>query len=140
MAFGKKSKQEKLIEEIEAKASPAHKTLFLFLDKVVQAVRTDVANFVPSIGNKSMSDIDAQAKTLINELQSSREFITLMKEPERKLEVSPIFKELNKIRPTRWDAEAFFAVQLIQGKAKFIKEDGNNADLVRKINSVFKWN
>ena len=63
-----------------------------------------------------------------------------MKETERKIEVSPIFKELNKIRPTRWDAEAFFAVQTIQGKAKFIKEDPKNGELVSKVNSVFKWN
>jgi hypothetical protein len=59
---------------------------------------------------------------------------------DRKIEMKPIFTELRKVKPTKWDKEAYFSLNFIEGKVAAIRADEKNKELINKVESIFKWN
>ena len=143
----KLSKKEEKLKKEEAefkakvmKAQKEQRITFILLDLLLDAIQNDIDNFVPSIGSYSMSDIDKKAKDFLDKLFNSREVKVLYKDKERKLEIKPVFYELRKKKPTKWETEAYTAYNIVRGKAKAIRNMPEEAALVKQVEQIFKWN
>jgi hypothetical protein len=65
---------------------------------------------------------------------------SIFKDKDRKIEFKPVMAGLRKIKPTKWSTEAFFSVNVIEEKAKAIRADETNKELIQKIENIFRWN
>lgn len=136
--FGKKEEKQEVLKFKELKiANKNYVPIMLVLDAIIEGIIQETINFENS--NKTMTDIDLQAKEAIKNVQNSREFAALMKDQERKVELKESILQLSKTRATRWEAQAFFAIQMIQEKAKFLKRSPVNKDIVETISKAKVW-
>lgn len=138
--MSRKNKKLKSIEkEVIFEANKNYIPTILVLDELIESVITELKNFVPSVGNKTLSDIDNNAKEIIKSVQNSREFANLMKDKERKIELKEAVLQLSKVRATKWESQAFFGLQMIRSKAAFLKSDFKNYTTVKKIKQARIW-
>lgn len=98
-------RKQKKIEQIESivneEANKNYVPVILTMNKIIAAVKEELVNFVPSVGTKTLADIDSRAKELIKKIQNSKEFAELMKDKERKTELKEPVLLLSRTRATR---------------------------------------
>ena len=136
----KLSKEEMEFQDSIEKTKELQRIVVLLLDLLISSVNKDKDNFDPLLTKKTMSDIDKEAKKLLDTLSSSMELKTLLKDNERKIELKSLIDQLKSVKPTRWSRDAYFACNVITEKAKFINEDEENKEIIAKVNKIFKWN
>ena len=122
------------------KTETEQRITIILLDLLIKAVEKDVENFVPSIGTKSISQIDKQAKDMFEKLYNSKEVLAMFKDKERKTEMKPILDDLRSNKPTKWSTDAYFGYNAVKGKATAIRQMDENKELISKIENLFKWN
>ncbi|BDV03370.1 MAG: hypothetical protein HPPSJP_0910 [Candidatus Hepatoplasma scabrum] len=111
-------------------------TLYILLEDVTK----DVKNFKPSIGTKSIGDINSSALKIIKNLNNSKEVKEIYLITERENEIRPILEELKKVKPIKWEDQAFFAVNVIRNKAQsLLINNKQNQKLLEEIRSEFKY-
>jgi hypothetical protein len=72
--------------------------IYLLLDRLINKTDSDLLNFDPVM--MSMSDLNASAITILQAINKSEELKEVYETPEKKLELSPLLKELNSVKPT----------------------------------------
>ncbi len=132
----KKDRMEKLIENDKRKKlmssiSNDRIALFSFLNKTIEDLDKEVKNFQPSVGTKSLGDINKEAQNKIKKLASSNQLIDIYKSDDYKNEIKPIIDLLVKVKPSNWFKEASFAIGLI--KAKF---EALNKNAIKEYNKI----
>lgn len=144
--FGsKKDKQKQQIDLMKKKKDDkvskenSIKVIFkLFL--LVDIVSKDLKNFKPSIGIKSIGDINNSALQVIKNLYNSEEVKKIYLIPERENELKPILEELKKVKPAKWEEQAFFSVNVIRNKAEsLLHSNKKNQKLFKEIKREFKY-
>ncbi len=133
----KKDEMEKLIEndkrkKIRNEVEIDRVQLFSSLNETVSALVKEVNDFKPSIGTKSLGDINREAIDKIKEIKNSRALNQIYQSPDYKTEIKPIIDELAKVKPSNWTKEATFAIGLIEAKFKSISSKKENTDLIKK--------
>lgn len=129
----KKKKDNKVSKEDSIKIIL---TLYVLLDFVSK----DLKNFKPSIGTKSIGDINNSALKIIKNLNSSKEIKNIYLITERENEIKPILEELKKVKPAKWESQAFFSVNVIRNKAEsLLINNKKNQKLFKEIQNEFKY-
>lgn len=139
----RRDKNEKLVEndkikKIRQSAEENRIAIFVTLDRLINELKKDLKDFKPSVGTKSLGDINNDASSIIKKIAGSKELKEVYASEDFKLELKPIIDELNKSKPSTWDKEALFALSIIPAKLKAIKADKKNAPLI-KLGEKKKW-
>ncbi len=135
----KKDKLEKLVEndkrkKIRNQASQDRIALFTRLNDIANKLEAELKDFKPSVGMKSLGDINKEATSVIKHIHSSKMLKGIYKSEDFKNEIMPIVEELYKIKPSKWVQEASTALSLIHHKYKSIEaREENKADIERGL-------
>lgn len=141
----KKDKIEKLIEndkrkKIRTKATADRIALFSYLHELTMGIKKEVENFQPSIGTKSLGDINREANARMKDLADSKALKGIYLSEDFKVEIKPIVDELVKVKPSNWAKEASFAINLVEAKYKAIEHTKeNDADIARGKDLLNLW-
>ena len=117
------------------------------LKTTIISLEKELKNFKPSIGIKSMSDINKEASDTVKAIKSSQEYMKLSQSEELKNNIVPIVEELLAERPNNWSTKCSFAINQIMNKAdvlqKAITDKHQKEDLIanqpKKKKISFKW-
>lgn len=139
----KKDKNEKLIENDKRRkirtASESNRIiLFISLNETIEILNKELSEFKPSIGTKSLGDINKSASDIIKKIIDSKELKEIYALEDFKNEIKPILSDLNKNKPSTWKDEAWFALTLVQEKSKAIVSSGVFLEEI-KLGKEFKW-
>ncbi len=107
----------------------AYEDIYIDLYKSILDLDDQLKNFKPSIGTKSISQINNEFAEKIKDLINSDKLKDLYLIVERKEEFEPIIKQLHNTQPKKWQNDAYFAYNVIKEKGKFLlekKEQENN--------------
>ncbi|NQX83548.1 MAG: hypothetical protein HRS50_02455 [Mycoplasmataceae bacterium] len=140
----KKDKNEKLVEndkrrKLRIKSESNRIIIFVSLNETIKILEKELKLFKPSVGIRSLGDINKEASTIIKKIISSKELSEVYVSEDFKNELKPILTELNKSKPSTWNKDATFALSLIKAKTKsiiFKKENISDA----KLGKTKKWN
>lgn len=142
----KKDKQEKLIDndkkrKISSNAEKSRIIIFISLNKMIQELEKEIKNFVPSVGIKSLGDINKDYSTRIKNIQSSKELEEVFEDPNYKLEMKDAIKKLSEVKPSLWwkNSDIQFSFNVINAKTNVIVDNKKNEKYVKEGNNK-KWN
>ncbi len=142
----KKDKQERLIEndkkrKISSKAERSRIIIFISLDKLIKDINKELKNFVPSIGIKSLGDINREYSNKIKNIQNSVDLKNVYDDPDYKLEINNVVNNLSKCKPSSWEKniDVQFSINLIKAKANVLKKNEKYNEYVKEGNNK-KWN
>ncbi len=121
----KKEKTEKNVRIFEYNennelSKKAYEDIYISLYKSILDLEQQLKNFKPSVGTKSISQINNEFSSSIKDLVNSKKLKDLYLISERREEFEPVIKELEKIQPKKWQNEAYFAYNIIKEKGKFL--------------------
>lgn len=131
----KKDKNEKLIEnskrkKIRVSAETNRIIIFISLNEAFKNLEKELKDFKPSIGIKSLGDINKEYGNIVKSILQSSEFKEVCYSEDYSNEMKPIIKELNSNKPSTWSKEATFALGLVNAKVKsLIKNTENKKDI-----------
>ncbi len=139
----KKDKIEKLIEndkrkKIRTQAISDRIALFSALHEITQATAKEVAEFQPSIGIRSLGDINKDAHKKIKAIAHSKALKGIYLSEDFKIEIKPIIDELNKVKPSNWTKEASFSLSLVEAKYKAIEHTVENDEDIKRGKEI-EW-
>ncbi len=141
----RKDKKEKQVEMFQRKeddelSKESYEYVYIKLYETILKLNDELKNFKPSVGIKSMSQINQEAQDVIDEILNSDELKKLYLVEERKEEIKPLIDELKSVQPKRWEQDAFFAWNVIMAKGKNIvdskSENKSNEELVEKNEEI----
>ncbi len=139
----KKDRIEKLIEndkrrKLRETATSDRVALFSALNDVALKLEAELKDFKPSVGMKSLGDINREASDLIKSIHSSKMLKGIYKSDDFKNEIKPIVDELYKVKPSNWTKEAMFSLNLIHAKYKSLaSKEENKEDIKRGL--TLEW-
>ncbi len=140
----KKDKIEKMIEndkrkKIRSQASADRIALFASLNQLVNNLEKEIEDFKPSVGTKSLGDINREASEKIKKIIKSDSLKTIYLSDDYRLEIRPIMDLLSTTKPSNWNKEASFATGLVKAKFDAISK---LADTQEDINRglELEWN
>ncbi len=85
----------------ELKAADTNRVLiFSSLNKIIIDLNEELKNFKPSVGTKSLGQINTDCAKKIKNLTNSKEVKEIFVFEDYKLELKPILEELNKVKPS----------------------------------------
>ncbi len=133
----KKDKIEKLIEndkrkKIRTQATSDRIALFSALHEITQNTAAEVRDFQPSIGIKSLGDINKEAHKKVKDIAHSKALKGIYLSPDFKIEIKPIIDELVKTKPSNWEKEASFSLSLVEAKYKAIEHTVENDEDIKR--------
>ncbi len=139
----RKDAMEKLIENDKRKKLRNSITddrimLFSYLNETIETLKKEVEEFKPSVGIKSLGDINKEASEKIKSISNSKSLNQIYMSDDFKTEIKPIIDELLKVKPSNWTKEANFALGLVEAKFKSISSKKENKDLINK-GKDHKW-
>ncbi|BDU67479.1 MAG: hypothetical protein TYPL_1320 [Candidatus Tyloplasma litorale] len=140
----KKDKNEKLLENDKRKkartqAENSRMVIFGSLMESIKRLEKDLEEFKPSVGIKSLGDINREFSNIIKNIKSSEEINSVYKSEDFKTELKQIIDELDNSKPSNWSKEASFSIGLIKAKVDaFYKNEENKKGLEEGKNK--KWN
>ncbi|BDV02298.1 MAG: hypothetical protein HPAVJP_1870 [Candidatus Hepatoplasma vulgare] len=108
-----------------------HIELYLKLYFLIEDLEKRIKFFDPLTGIYSIGDINRNFSQAILEIKNSADLKDVFLFEERKDEFKPIVDELSSIRPTKWESESIFAVNIIKAKSQFIVKDPKNIEYVK---------
>ncbi len=140
----KKDRNEKLIEnnkrkKLREEVEDLRIIFFVSLDKMIKKLEKDLKDFEPSIGIKSLGDINKEYSDFIKKIINSEEIKKIYMLEDYKTEIKQIIDSLSKNKPSNWYKNENFAINLIIAKAKSIKKINSNKELI-KLGENKKWN
>lgn len=113
--------------------------IFVSLNKLIGDLQKELDDFKPSIGLKSLGQINKEYGDQVKALSKSKELKNVFQSQDFKLELSEAIQSLLKTKPSNWTKKASFAVNIISQKSKSLKSDSNNKSLVNDGEKK-KWN
>ncbi len=129
----RKDKAKRRIDQLQIKegqeaSEKKYIDVYLKLNEIVNRLEEYLKDFKPSIGMKSMKQINDEISFEIEEIINSEDLKEVYFVEERKQELKPVLDELKKSKPSKWELEAFFAINLIKAKAKSLEIVNSNLD------------
>ena len=123
-----KDKRQRQVDFVEKReneefSSTSHKKIYVDLYLDIMKLEEDLKNFKPSIGVKTISQINKDYHDNIKEILKSDELKEVYLIESRKEELQPILAELLSKKPVKWKSEAFFSYNLIMAKGVFFHEE-----------------
>ena len=119
----KKDKQERLIDNdkkrtTSSKAEKSRVIVFVSLEKMINDLSNELKDFVPSIGIKSLGDINKEYSHKIKKIQHSKELKEVYDDPDYKIELKHAIGSLSKHKPSSWskNSDVQFSLNLIKAK------------------------
>ena len=139
----KKDKTEKLIENDKKKklrnsATSGRVIIFSALDITIRNLNKELEDFKPSIGLKSLGEINKEYFERIKLISASEEVKSIYVSEDYKAEMKPIINGLLKVKPSNWNKDAMFSVNLIDVKIAALKKSKINSEWV-KTGEKMKW-
>ncbi len=133
----RKDKIDKMIEndkrkKIRNQASENRIALFASLNKTIVDLENELKDFKPSVGIKSLGDINREASELIKQIVHSDELKTIYLSEDYRNEILPIMDDLSTTKPSNWNKEASFAVELVKAKFNAISQNKSNSAIIEK--------
>lgn len=107
-----------------------HIELYLKLYFLVNDLEQRIKSFDPLTGIYSMGDINKNFSQAVLEIKNSSDLKDVFLFEERKEEFKPIVDELSSIKPTKWESESIFAINIIKAKSQFIVDNPENKKYV----------
>lgn len=140
----RKDKVEKMIandkrEKEMSVAQTSRIIIYTSLDKIIKELEKELKDFKPSIGIKTLGEINNQISSKLKKMNNSKELKEVYSFEDYKLEMKPIVDELNKNKPSSWDKEATFAMNLVKVKFDAIKKNEKNKELISQGEKK-EWN
>lgn len=140
----KKDKVDRMIKndeklKIKNQALENRAVIFGSLNQLLITLEKDIKDFKPSIGTRSLGEINREFSSIIDFILNSRELKEVYYDEDFKNEMSPIFKELKKAKPSNWEKDAQFALNLIRAKSLQIKKGEETKENYKK-GLKKKWN
>lgn len=137
MIGSRKDKMEKLVENDKRRKSREaaefdRVAIFSYLNKLITELETELADFKPSVGIKSLGDINKEVHHKIKSLSHSIELKNVYHSHDYKIEMKPIIDELSKHKPSTWFKEAIFATGLVRAKFESLTHDDSHKDGIAK--------
>ncbi len=133
----RKDKIEKLVEndkrrKIRTQATADRVALFSTLNTIIVDLNKELKDFKPSVGMRSLGDINKEASDKIKEIVKSDVLKGIYLSEDFKNEIKPVLDELSKHKPSNWSKEASFATGLVEAKFKALsKKEENKEDIKR---------
>ncbi len=126
----KKDKNEKMVEADKVdkqttRSNDGRIKIFASLNKLISNLEKELENFQPSVGVKSLGDINKFYTNEIKAISHSNELKDVYKIPDYKIELEPIINELFKSKPSNWSKDAQFSINLVLVKVEAMKKLGN---------------
>ena len=135
----KKDKQEKLISndkkrKISTKAEKSRVIIFVSLNKMIKDLEKELKHFKPSIGIKSLGDINKEYSNMIKKIQHSKELKEVYDDPDYKLEIKELLDNLDKCKPSLWskNTDIQFSFNLIREKSNVLSKKDENKEYVKE--------
>ncbi len=133
----KKDKIEKMIEndkrkKIRSQASSDRIALFSSLNEIVTNLEKEIADFKPSVGTKSLGDINREASDRIKSFIKSDALKTIYLSDDYRIEIRPIMDLLSTTKPSNWEKQASFATGLVKAKYSAIEKVKDNEEQVNR--------
>ncbi len=139
----RKDRNQKMIEndkkqKAALKSDESRVLLFSSLNKIIKNLNKELREFEPSIGTKSLGDINREYSSIIKAINDSDELKDIYELSDYKLEMNEVIDQLLKNKPSNWERDASFALNLIFVKYNAIKSISENKDLIKKGEKI-KW-
>lgn len=140
----RKDKIEKLVEndrrrKIREQATSDRVAIFSALNQLVDSLNAELKDFKPSVGMKSLGDINKEYHHTVKVIAHSKELKNVYHSHDFKIEMKPIVDQLVKVKPSNWSKEALFATGLIHAKFNALaSEEVNKEDIKR--GKTHEWN
>lgn len=133
----RKDAQEKLIEnskrrKLRDSASTNRVMLFGTLNHLITSLETELKDFKPSVGVKSLGDINKEYSDKIKDIVNSKELKDIYSLEDFRNEIKPILNELIKAKPSNWSKEASFATGLAKEKFNALNKAAKNKSELTK--------
>lgn len=140
----RKDKVEKMVEsdkkEKEYKlADSSRVTLFISLNKLILEFEEEMIDFKPSVGTKSLGEINKHYADIIKKITHSEEMKQAYSVEDYKIELKPIIDEISRVKPSNWTKDATFSINLIKVKSKSILQNKDNKEYVEAAEAK-EWN
>ncbi len=140
----KKDKIEKMIEndkrkKIRNQASIDRVVLFSSLNEIITNLEDEVKDFKPSVGIKSLGDINREASDNIKKIVKSNALKTIYLSDDYRLEIRPILDQLSTTKPSNWSKEAYFAIGLAKAKFEALSAKPENKEQIVQGQKL-EWN
>ncbi len=134
----RKDKTKRRIEQIQRKeeediSKVKYTEVYLELNNILDKLEDYLKDFQPSVGIKSMKQINDEISQEIESIVNSDDLREVYLVEERKMELKPILDELRKSKPSKWEIESFFAINVIKAKSNSIKKTTNDSIEEEKI-------
>ncbi len=133
----RKDRIEKLVEndkrrKIRSKATADRVALFSSLNTIITGLNKELKDFKPSVGTRSLGDINKEASDKVKEILNSESLKAIYLSEDFKVEIKPILDELSKSKPSNWNKEASFATGLVEAKFKAISHEKENKEDINR--------
>lgn len=138
--FGsKKDKQERLISndrkrKLSSKAERSRVIIFISLDILIHNLNKELKNFTPSVGIKSLGDINKEYSHKIKSILNSKELKEVYDDPDYKLEMNDVINRLSKTKPSSWskNSDIQFSFNLIHAKSEVLKKKSEYKEFIKE--------
>ncbi len=134
---------DKLIEndkrkKVRTQASQDRIALFSSLYYTIENLNKELKDFKPSVGTKSLGDINTEASSKIKEILKSEALTVIYKSDDYRKEIEPVLLELSKVKPSNWTKEATFATSLIEAKFNAASKKKEYAEDIKRGKDI-EW-
>lgn len=136
--FGaRKDKNEKLIKndevrKLRTKAEEGRILIFASLNNNLNKLNKELKDFKPSIGLKSLGDINKEFSDLVKDIKKSDELKNVYLSEDYQTELKPVIESLSASKPSNWISDAQFAINIVNAKYNQIITNSDNAELVNE--------
>lgn len=140
----KKDKNEKLIEndkwkKIQNNAKTSRVLVFFSLNNLIINLKKELNDFEPSIGIKSLGEINKEYSLIIKSIIDSKDLQNIYQIEDFKNEMKMIIDKLYKVRPSQWTKDAEFEVSLVMKKFDSIKRNNTYQHFfVKDLKEIWK--
>lgn len=124
----KKERNRKQIEamktdDINVKASKSYKVIVFKIANTINILNYDVKNFKPSVGAKTMNQINEDARLALLDLKKSKDWEELKHSPKHFDVINPLVSKLTNTKPIQWEKNQYQALNILLAKAEALKQD-----------------
>lgn len=140
----RKDKIEKLVEndkrrKIRQQASADRVALFATLNTIIEDLDNELKDFKPSVGIKSLGDINKEVHHQIKLIAHSKALKSIYLSGDFKIEIKPIIDQLMKVKPSNWSKDALFATGLVKAKFAALSQVKENQPEIKRGKETKEW-
>lgn len=133
----RKDKMEKMMEQDKRSkettaAESSRLIVFASLNKAINEIEAELKDFKPSVGTKSLGEINNHYSGIVKKIQQSKELGETYSIQDFKLEMKPIIDELSKTKPSAWAKEATFSTNLVKVKYNALSKNKDNTKSIKE--------